>query len=129
MLYASLHETGLMQDLDITFKCYEWPNRIVKIMKDAVTKSTTDHKVFEQQLKAHRKVFGDSLGDLEQRVLAFDMYDVIARRAEHAREVRGININTPSQIHLLTWSGEPICIPIFACRLECYDCSGIRFDV
>lgn len=56
-------------------------------MKDAVTKATTDHKQFEQQLKSHRKSFGDSLGDLQQRVTAFDVYDVIARRAEHAREV------------------------------------------
>lgn len=56
-------------------------------MKDAVTKATTDHKQFEHQLKMHRKSFGDSLGDLEERVAAFEMYDVIARRAEHAREV------------------------------------------
>eukprot|EP00892_Ulva_mutabilis_P009855 jgi/Ulvmu1/7241/UM035_0028.1 len=75
------------EDLDVTFKCYEWPAKISKIMKDAITKATTDHKQFEQQLKSHRKSFGDSLGSLEGRVLAFEMYDVIARRAEHAREV------------------------------------------
>lgn len=56
-------------------------------MKDAVTKATTDHKQFEQQLKLHRKTFGDSLGDLQERVLAFEVYDIIAKRAEHAREV------------------------------------------
>lgn len=76
-----------MQELDLFYKSCEWPAKIAKVMKEASAKAATDHKSFEQSLKARRKDFGDSLGDLENRVAAFSQYDVIARRAEHATEV------------------------------------------
>ena len=79
-----------MQELDLFYKSCEWPAKIAKVMKEASTKAATDHKCFEQTLKARRKDFGDSLGDLENRVAAFSQYDVIARRAEHATEVCSI---------------------------------------
>lgn len=72
------------------YKSCEWPAKISKIMKEASSKAATDHKSFEQSLKCRRKDFGESLGDLENRVAAFSQYDVIARRAEHATEVRSI---------------------------------------
>jgi dynein heavy chain, axonemal len=77
----------LAQDMDIAFKCYEWPAKMVRIMKEAITKATAEHKQFETQLKTRRKVFGDSVGTLQSRVDAFVIYDVSARRAEHTREV------------------------------------------
>lgn len=77
-----------LQELDIFYKSCEWPAKISKVMKEASSKAATDHKSFEHSLKARRKEFGESLGDLENRVAAFSQYDVIARRAEHATEVR-----------------------------------------
>lgn len=76
-----------MQDLDVGFKCYEWPAKISKIMKEATSKASTDHKKFEQELKSRRKDFSESLGSLQSAVDVFEGYDVSARRAEHAREV------------------------------------------
>jgi hypothetical protein len=76
-----------VQELDWFYKSYEWPAKIAKVMKEASSKAAIDHKSFEQSLKARRKEFGDSLGDLENRVANFSQYDVIARRAELATEV------------------------------------------
>jgi hypothetical protein len=67
---------------------------MVKVIKEAATKATADHKLFEQALKTRRKEFGDSLGDLETRVAAFAHYDVIARRAEHAKEVLQLHVDS-----------------------------------
>jgi hypothetical protein len=90
-----------MQELDWFYKSYEWPAKIAKVMKEASSKVATDHKSFEQSLKARRKEFGDSLGDLESRVAAFSQYDVIARRAEHATEVCSCFCLVSSTIHAL----------------------------
>jgi hypothetical protein len=73
--------------MDFAFKCYEWPAKMVRIMKEAITKASAEHKQFEQELKTRRKTFGDSLGSMQSRVDAFVSHDVSARRAEHAREV------------------------------------------
>jgi hypothetical protein len=77
-----------MQDLDVSCKSYEWPTKMLKIMKEATSKASADHKRFEQELKARRKTFSDSLGSLQERVDVFETYEVSGRRAEHAREVR-----------------------------------------
>lgn len=76
-----------VQELDLFYKSCEWPAKIAKVTKEASSKAASDHKSFEQSLKARRKDFGESLGDLENRVAAFSQYDVISRRAEHATEV------------------------------------------
>lgn len=76
------------QDLDVSFKCYEWPAKIAKVMREATAKASSEHKRFEQELKARRKEFTESLGSLQERVNAFEAYDSSARRAEYAREVR-----------------------------------------
>jgi hypothetical protein len=60
---------------------------MVRIMRDATTKASAEHKRFEQDLKARRKQFSESLNTLQARVDAFQAYDVSARRAEYAREV------------------------------------------
>lgn len=74
--------------MDVAFKCYEWPAKMARAMKDATAKASAEHKQFEAQLKTRRAEFGESLGGLQTRVAAFAHYDVPARRAEHAREVR-----------------------------------------
>ena len=84
-----------MQDLDVGFKCYEWPSKMAAIMKDAISKANSEHKLFEVDLKNRRKEFGDSLSALQERVDAFEKYDVTARRSEHAKEVTFSLISLP----------------------------------
>lgn len=63
---------------------------MARTMKEAVAKASAEHKQFEQQLKTRRKDFSESLGGLQGRVDAFAGYDVSARRAEYAQEVRSM---------------------------------------
>jgi hypothetical protein len=46
------------EDFEIGMRAYEWPKRMVDIMKEASTKANAEHKEFEQQLKKRRKVCG-----------------------------------------------------------------------
>ena len=81
--------------MDVAFKCNEWPTKMARGMKEAVAKASAEHKQFEQQLKTRRKEFSESLGGLQSRVDAFSGYDVSARRAEYAHEVRAVLLLLP----------------------------------
>jgi len=39
-------------------RAYEWPRKMLDIMKEATTKANAEHKEFEQLLKKRRKVGG-----------------------------------------------------------------------
>lgn len=45
------------EDFEIAMRAYEWPRKMIEIMKEATTKANAEHKDFEQQLKKRRKVF------------------------------------------------------------------------
>ena len=83
--------------MDVAFKCNEWPAKMARGMKEAVAKASAEHKEFEQQLKTRRKEFSESLGGLQSRVDAFSGYDVSARRAEYAHEVRAASLLLPQR--------------------------------
>ena len=45
-------------------RAYEWPRKMIDIMKEATTKANAEHKEFEQQLKKRRKVCSSSVSCL-----------------------------------------------------------------
>ncbi len=44
------------EDFEIAMRAYEWPRKMLDIMREATTKANAEHKEFEQQLKKRRKV-------------------------------------------------------------------------
>lgn len=44
------------EDFDISIRSFEWPKKMLEVMKEATTKANGEHKEFEQQLKRRRKV-------------------------------------------------------------------------
>lgn len=45
-----------VEDFDYAMRAYEWPRKMLEVMKEATTKANAEHKEFEQLLKKRRKV-------------------------------------------------------------------------
>nr|8GLV_Kg Chain Kg, DHC_N2 domain-containing protein [Chlamydomonas reinhardtii] len=74
-------------DLDVAIKAYEWPRKMVEVMRDANAKVASEHKDFEAQLKARRKDFGELLEAYGREVEGYAHKNEIVKRDQIASEV------------------------------------------
>ena len=70
-------------------QAYEWPKKMVDIMKDALAKANAEHKEFEQQLKKRRKEFGELIDSYAKEVEGYHTKAEIIKRDQIAHEVQG----------------------------------------
>ncbi|GLI65190.1 hypothetical protein VaNZ11_008652 [Volvox africanus] len=75
------------EDLEVAIKAYEWPRRMVDVMREANTKVNGEHKEFEAQLKARRKDFGELLETYAKEVESYGNKNEIVKRDQIAGEV------------------------------------------
>jgi hypothetical protein len=74
-------------DFDIAVKAYEWPRKMVEIMKEAGAKANSEHKEFESALKLRRKEFSELLDRYQAEVGGWEQKIDIIRREQNAQEV------------------------------------------
>ncbi|KXZ48211.1 DHC-9 protein [Gonium pectorale] len=75
------------EDLEVAIKAYEWPRKMVEVMRDANTKVNAEHKEFEAQLKARRRDFGELLEFYGREVESYGTKNEIVKRDQIAGEV------------------------------------------
>ncbi|KAF5833108.1 hypothetical protein DUNSADRAFT_10689 [Dunaliella salina] len=75
------------EDFEIAMRAYEWPRKMMDIMKEATTKANAEHKEFELQLKKRRKEFGDVLEKYAVEMEQYHNKNEIMKRDQIATEV------------------------------------------
>ncbi|KAG2490029.1 hypothetical protein HYH03_011494 [Edaphochlamys debaryana] len=75
------------EDFEVAIKAYEWPRKMVEVMRDANAKVNLEHKEFEAQLKARRKEFGELLETYSKDVDSYAAKNEIVKRDQIAGEV------------------------------------------
>jgi len=75
------------EDFEIAMRAYEWPRKMIDIMKEATTKANAEHKEFEQQLKKRRKEFGEVLEKYAVEMEQYHNKNEIMKRDQIATEV------------------------------------------
>ncbi|GFR45764.1 hypothetical protein Agub_g7181 [Astrephomene gubernaculifera] len=75
------------EDLEVAIKAYEWPRKMIEVMRDANAKANAEHKDFEAQLKARRRDFGELLETYSREVESYGTKNEIVKRDQIAGEV------------------------------------------
>lgn len=78
------------EDFDTAMRAYEWPRKMMDIMKEANTKANTEHKEFETQLKKRRKEFGEQLEVYQKEVESYHNKSEIVKRDQISGEVQDL---------------------------------------
>lgn len=73
--------------MEVAVKAYEWPRRMVDVMKEATAKVTAEHKEFEAQLKARRRDFGELLEGYTRELDGYAHKSEMVKRDQIAAEV------------------------------------------
>ncbi|KAK9812825.1 hypothetical protein WJX72_004356 [[Myrmecia] bisecta] len=81
------------EDFEVAMRAYEWPKKMVAIMKDAIGKANGEHRDFESALKKRRKDFADLLDKYQAEVDKYEARAEMARRDEIASQVTTLSEN------------------------------------
>jgi len=76
--------------MHVALGCYEWPKKMVDIMKEAAFKANTEHKSFEAALKAQRVDFAAKLAEYQKEVEAYDKKNDLVKRDQICAEVTAL---------------------------------------
>lgn len=76
-------------DVDVSLQAYQWPKKMVEIMKESTSKVTAEQREFEQELKNRRKNFGHLLEDHEKDVLSLQDRSEIHKKDQMMLQVKG----------------------------------------
>ncbi|GMH33280.1 hypothetical protein BSKO_01114 [Bryopsis sp. KO-2023] len=74
-------------DFEISLQAYEWPQKMVEIMKEATTKANMEHREFEQELKKRRKEFSELLEEYQEEVNSFEQRSELQKRDQITQQV------------------------------------------
>ena len=71
-------------DFLMSVRAYEWPKKMGEVMREATHKVSTEHKSFEDTLKARRAAFAEALAKAQAETDGFDSVGDIEGRDGHA---------------------------------------------
>eukprot|EP00854_Cymbomonas_tetramitiformis_P002297 gene2297-3019_t len=79
------------QDFSLAYHAYEWPKKMVVILKDATDKANTEHRSFEDQLKARRSAFNHQLIEYDAAITSFDTHGDKEARDKHSAQTNDLS--------------------------------------
>ncbi|CAG9464833.1 unnamed protein product [Pedinophyceae sp. YPF-701] len=101
-------------DFALAIRAYEWPRRMVDILKEAVQKANSEQRVFEDELKKQRAEFLERLAEFEEQVEAFETYGELVKRDQLAgqaqelmvklREAQTVGEEINAQERMFSWA-------------------------
>jgi dynein heavy chain len=59
-------------DFQLAYHAYEWPKKMMSVLKESTDKAAAEHKEFEDSLKRRRKGFDKQLTDYQAEITAFE---------------------------------------------------------
>ena len=71
-------------DFTLAVRAYEWPKKMLDIMKEAVAKVNKEHRAFEDALKKRRAAFSQLLMKYEEEIEQFKEWKEIVRRTDYS---------------------------------------------
>lgn len=75
-------------DLDTSLQAYQWPKKMIEIMKESTAKITAEQRQFEQELKTRRKDFGHLVEEYEKGVSSLQDRNEIQKKDQIMLQVR-----------------------------------------
>lgn len=71
-------------DFTLAVRAYEWPKKMLDIMKEAVAKLNKEHRAFEYALKKRRAAFSQLLMKYEEEIEQFKEWKEIVRPTDYS---------------------------------------------
>ena len=75
-------------DFLLAIKSYEWPKKIISIMKEAVTKANQEYRAFEDRVKQRRTAFAQLLTQYEEEIALYADRGELESRDKYASELK-----------------------------------------
>jgi len=75
-------------DFLLAIKSYEWPKKIISIMKEAVTKANQEYRAFEDRVKQRRTAFAQLLTQYEEEIALYVDRGELESRDKYASELK-----------------------------------------
>lgn len=90
-------------DFHIGITCYEWPKKMLEIMKEANFRANQEHKGFEAALKAQRVSFATRLAEFQKELEGYEKKNDMVKRDLIAAEVTALSEKLQEAVREAEW--------------------------